>query len=308
MPEATATSTRHDGADMRVLVTGGTGFVGASLCRVLSGQGHTVTVVSRAPGGPDRPTISWDDVGDALATTDAVVHLAGEPIAARRWTSAQKHRIAGSREGRTHALVEAMARAPRRPGVLVSASAIGFYGPRGDEPVDESTLAGRGFLAGVCQAWEHEAAHAETLGVRVVRLRLGIVLAPEGGALARMLPPFRFFLGGPLGAGRQWMSWIHRDDVIGLVVAALGDPAYRGAVNATAPHPVTNREFTRTLARVLMRPAWLRAPAFALRLALGEMATMLLTGQRVLPRVAERLGYAWRYPELESALRATVRR
>jgi len=190
--------------------------------------------------------------------------------------------------------------------VLVSASAIGYYGARGDEPVDESTPAGTGFLADVCRAWEDEARRAEAAGVRVVRVRLGVVLAAGGGALARMLPPFRAFVGGPIGSGTQWMSWVHRDDVIGLVRAALTDPSYRGAVNATAPAPVTNRDFAAVLGRVLRRPSWLRTPAIALRLAFGEMAEMLLTGQRVLPHVAEVRGYGWCHPDLESALRTSV--
>ena len=293
---------------MRILVTGGTGFIGASLCRMLRGEGHAVTVVTRQDPRPGEDTVGWDDVGRAVADADAVVNLAGEPIAARRWKAAQKHRISGSREGRTRALVEAMAAAPRRPQVLVSGSAIGIYGPRDDEPVDESTPPGKGFLAQVCEAWEREAVRAESLGVRVVRLRIGIVLAADGGALASMLPPFRFFVGGRLGSGRQWMSWVHRDDVIGLIMEALANPAYQGAVNATAPHPVTNAEFTQALAAALMRPAWIPAPAFALKLALGEMASMLLTGQRVRPAAAGRLGYAWRFPQLTPALLATVRR
>jgi uncharacterized protein (TIGR01777 family) len=295
-------------AVMRVLVTGGTGFVGGSLCQVLRGQGHAVTVVSRTPAQAGGSAVSWEQLDDAVAASDAVVHLAGEPIAARRWTAAQKLRIAGSREGWTRTLVDAIERAPRRPRVLVSASAIGYYGARGDEPLDETSPPGTGFLADVCQAWEREAARAETLGVRVVRLRVGIVLATGGGALARMVPPFRLFLGGRLGSGKQWMSWIHRDDLIGLIVEALRDPNWRGAVNATAPHPVTNAEFTQTLAEALMRPAWLPVPALALRLALGEMATMLLTGQRVLPKVAGFHSYRWRFPDLPQALRATVRR
>src|SRR5438552_437996 len=175
-------------------------------------------------------------------------------------------------------------------------------------PSEARRRAGRGFLADVCRAWEQEALRAEDIGLRVVRLRLGVVLAADGGALARMLPPFRAFVGGPLGSGRQWMSWIHRDDVTGLVVAALTNDGYRGPVNATAPQPVTNREFARALGHTLARPAWLPTPAFALRLALGEMAELLLTGQRVLPGVANRLGYPWRYPELSAALRASVRR
>jgi hypothetical protein len=292
---------------VRVLVTGGTGFVGAPLCRGLRGTGHEVTVVSRRPAECAGPAVGWDDLAREVGAHDAVVNLAGEPIAARRWTAAQKARIRDSRVGATRRLVEGMAGATRRPTVLVSASAVGYYGPQGDTPLDEDAPAGDGFLADVCRAWEAEALRAEALGLRVVRLRLGVVLGPGGGALARMVPAFRAFAGGPLGSGTQWMSWIHRDDVIGLVIEALADARYHGAVNATAPHPVTNRDFARTLGAVVSRPAWLPTPGFALRLALGEMADMLLTGQRVVARRAAELGYAWRYETLTAALRASVR-
>ncbi len=293
---------------MRVLVTGGTGFIGASVCNALRGAGHTVTIVTRDPEHASEDAVGWEDLGAVVAESDAIVNLAGEPIVAHRWRAGQKRLILESRELATAAVVNAIAAAAERPSVLVSASAVGYYGPHGDEELDETAGAGTDFLAEVCTVWEREALRAEELGVRVVRLRIGIVLAAGGGALARMLPPFRAFVGGRLGSGRQWMSWIHRDDVTGLVIAALENPAYLGAVNATAPHPVTNWEFTDALAAVLARPAWLPAPAFALRLGLGEMATMLLTGQRVLPRVAERLGYVWRYPDLGQALHASVRR
>lgn len=293
---------------MRILVTGGTGFVGAPLCHALRGAGHTVRVVTRDPSLADETAVAWDDVGQAMRETEAVVNLAGEPIAARRWKDEQKRKIRDSRVETTRRLVAAMAATEPRPAVLLSASAVGYYGPHGDEPLDESAGPGSDFLADVCTAWENEALAAERAGVRVVRLRLGIVLAADGGALARMLRPFRAFVGGPIGSGQQWMSWIHRDDVTGLVVAALEDDRWRGAVNATAPEPVTNAEFARTLGRTLSRPAVLRTPALVLRLALGEMAEMLLTGQRVLPRVAEQRGYRWRYPTLASALRASARR
>lgn len=293
---------------MRVLVTGGTGFLGGPLCRALRGAGHTVTVVTRHPEDQNAPAVGWDAVDAAVQEADALVNLAGEPIAAGRWSARRKERILASRLDATRALVRAVTAAGRRPSVLVSASAVGYYGPRDDEPVDESAGQGTGFLAEVCRAWEAEAALAEALGLRVVRLRVGIALASDGGALARMLPPFRAFVGGPLGGGHQWMSWIHRDDVTGLVVAALDDAAYAGAVNATAPQPVTNADFTRAVGRALARPSWLPVPAMALRVALGEMAGMLLTGQRVIPRVAERLGYRFRYPDLAAALRASVRR
>jgi len=293
---------------MRVLVTGGTGFLGVPLCRALRGAGHTVTVLTRDPGHQGAPAAGWEAVDAAVQDADALVNLAGEPIAGGRWGARRKERIVASRVDSTRTLLRAVAAAGRRPKVLVSASAVGYYGPHDDEPIDESAGQGAGFLAEVCRAWEAEAVAAEALGLRVVRLRIGIALAGDGGALARMLPPFRAFLGGPLGSGRQWMSWIHRDDVTGLVVAALADEAYAGAVNATAPQPVTNRDFSAALGRALARPSWLGAPAMALRLALGEMADMLLTGQRVFPQVAERLGYRFRYPDLDSALRASVRR
>ncbi|TMA35298.1 MAG: TIGR01777 family protein [Deltaproteobacteria bacterium] len=293
---------------MRVLVTGGTGFIGRAVCHALRGAGHTVTIVSRdASGEASGDTIGWEAVGQGAAAADAVVNLAGEPIAGGRWSPARKEAILESRVGATRALVDAVGLATTRPKVLISASAVGYYGARDDEPLDETAGAGSGFLAEVCQAWEGEASRAEAFGLRVVRLRFGMVLAGDGGALARMLPPFRAFVGGPLGDGQQWTSWIHRGDVTGLVLAALVNEGYRGAINATAPEPVRNRDFTAALGRVLVRPAAIRVPAMVLRLALGEMADVLLTGQRVLPRAAERLGYRWQYPEVLGALRASVR-
>jgi len=293
---------------VRVLLTGGTGFIGRALADALAAAGHTVTLVTRDPGRARGAAVGWDEVPAAVAAADAVVNLAGEPLAAGRWTDARKAEIRGSRVDATRRLVAAVAAAPSRPSVLVSASAVGYYGPHGDEPLDETAAPGEGFLAEVCRAWEAEAAPAEALGLRVVRLRFGLVLGRDGGALARMLPPFRAFVGGALGSGAQWMSWIHRDDVVGLVLEALAKEAYRGPVNATAPHPVTNAEFTRVLGRILARPTLVRVPAAVLRLALGETADMLLTGQRVLPAVAERLGYRWRYADLVPALRASVAR
>ena len=293
---------------MRVLVTGGTGFIGAALCHALTGAGHAVTVVTRDPAHIAAAAIGWERVSAAVRETDALVNLAGEPLGSRRWSVRQKELIRQSRVLATRTLVDAIAGAEPRPRVLVNASAVGYYGPRDDEPLDESAGPGAGFLADVCRAWEQEALRAEDIGLRVARLRLGVVLAADGGALARMLPPFRAFVGGPIGSGRQWMSWIHRDDVTGIVVDALANDGYHGPVNATAPQPVTNRDFAKLLGRTLARPVWLPTPAFALRLALGEMAELLLSGQRVLPGIAERLAYQWRYPELSGALRASVRR
>jgi uncharacterized protein (TIGR01777 family) len=241
-----------------------------------------------------------------MSETDAVVNLAGESIADGRWTDARKRAIRESRVEATRALVAAMRTASPRPRVLVSGSAIGFYGDTGDAEVDESTPAGTGFLADVCRAWEAEATKAEPLDIRVVRARFGIILGPDGGALARMLLPFRAFVGGPIGSGRQWMSWVQRDDAIGLVRTAIENEALSGPLDVTAPAPVRNADFARTLGHVLERPAVVPTPAFALRLALGEMASMLLTGQRVLPAAALAAGYAFRHPELEGALRASI--
>ena len=292
---------------MRVLVTGGTGFIGQAVCHALRGAAHTVTIVSRDPAHASGTAVGWDAVGQAVAAADALVNLAGEPIAAGRWGPVRKEAILQSRVNATRALVDAAGAAAQRPAILVSASAVGYYGARDDELLDETAGPGTGFLAEVCQAWEREASRAEALGLRVVRLRIGMVLAGDGGALARMLPPFRAFVGGRLGNGRQWMSWIHRGDLTGLVVEALANEGYRGAVNATAPQPVRNREFVAALGRVLVRPAAFPVPGVVLRVAFGEMADMLLTGQHVLPRAAERLGYRWQYPEVLGALRASVR-
>lgn len=291
---------------MRVLVTGGTGLVGRPACDALRAAGHAVTVVSREPGRVPGRAIGWDGLGAALPETDAIVNLAGDPIAGGRWTAARKAEIRRSRIEATRALVDAIATAEPRPKVLVSASAVGYYGDRGDEPLDETASPGRDFLARVCVDWEAEARRAEDLDVRVVRLRLGVVLAPDGGALSAMLLPFRAGLGGRLGSGKQWMSWVYRDDVVGLIRDAVANDAYVGPVNATSPNPVTNADFTHALGRALGRPTLLPAPAIGLHLLLGEMATMLLAGQRVLPTVAQRMGYAWRQPELPAALQLCI--
>jgi len=291
---------------MRVLVTGGTGFVGKPACDALRAAGHTVTVVSRDPGRVPARAVGWDALGSVMSETDVIVNLAGEPIAGGRWTAARKAAIRSSRIEATRALVDAAAAATPRPKVLVNASAIGYYGERGDEPLDETAAPGAGFLARVCIDWEAEARRAQALDLRVVLMRIGIVLAPDGGAVSAMLLPFRAGLGGPVGGGRQWMSWVHRDDVVGLLREAVANEEYAGPVNATAPNPVTNRDFTRALGRALHRPAVLPVPGIGLRLLMGEMATMLLSGQRVLPHVAERLGYAWRQPELPAALDGCV--
>ncbi|HEV7733554.1 MAG TPA: TIGR01777 family oxidoreductase [Candidatus Binatia bacterium] len=292
---------------MRVLVTGATGLVGKRLCDALRAASHAVTVVSREPGRVPGRAVGWDAIAPAVADSDAIVNLAGESIASSRWTAARKVAIRASRIEATRSLVRAIELASERPKVLINASAVGWYGPHGDEPLEETSRGpGDDFLARVCRDWEAEAVRAEALGLRVARLRFGVVLAPDGGALAKMLIPFRACLGGPIGGGRQWMSWVHRDDVVGLVREALGNEAYAGAVNVTSPNPVTNRDFVQALGHALGRPAVLPVPGLALRLVLGEMADMLLTGQRVLPAVAERNGYAWRQPELGAALASCI--
>ena len=300
---------------MKILVTGATGFVGQALCRHLGGEDQLIAL-ARDPQNADRrlggtaearplPTTS-SEWAAAVEGCNAVVNLAGESIASGRWTEDRKKRILDSRVDLTRALVSGIAAATKKPRVLVSASAVGYYGPRGDEELDEAAPAGDDFLARVCLAWEREAAAAESSGVRTVRLRTGVVLGDDGGALARMVTPFKLFAGGPLGSGTQWMSWVHRDDLIGLIDLCLRDTRASGAVNATAPAPRTMREFCRTLGEVLGRPSWAPVPAFVLRLALGEMSDMLLTGQRVLPRAALRLGYQFRHPDLKGALRASL--
>lgn len=301
---------------MEIAVTGGTGFIGRALCAELGRAGHGLRVLTRRPERaaallPDgaRP-LSWPETAAAwiaaVSGAKAVVHLAGEPVAAGRWTRARREAIRRSRVDSTRALVDACASAAAPPSVLVCASAIGYYGPRGEAPIDDTAGPGEDFLARVCVEWEAEAMRAAAVGMRVVALRIGVVLGPGGGALARMIPAFRLFLGGPLGDGRQVVSWIHRDDVVGLIVRALEDERMSGALNATAPEPRTMEDLARALGRALGRPCRLRVPAFALRLALGEMSGLLLASQRILPRAAERAGYRFRYPRLEDAVAAAV--
>jgi len=296
---------------MKALVTGGTGLVGRGLLASLP----DAVVLSRDPTragalGPGR-AVRWDPVAEpapleALRGIDAVFHLAGEPVAGGRWTADRKRRIRDSRVIGTRNLVAGLQALDRKPEVLVSASAVGYYGDRGDEELDEASLAGRGFLAGVCIEWEREALAAEALGIRVVCLRIGIVLAPGGGALARMITPFKMGAGGRLGSGKQWMPWIHVDDVVGALLHASRKVEVRGAMNAVSPHPVTNAEFTRALGRAVHRPAFLPVPKAALRLAFGEMSEILMASQRVLPRVASRTGFAFKHTELAAALAAVL--
>jgi uncharacterized protein (TIGR01777 family) len=242
----------------------------------------------------------------ALDGADGVINLTGESIAAGRWTQRRKDTIRLSRIKTTQALVAAIAKAKEKPKFLLNASAVGYYGPHGDEVLTEESGPGNDFLSRVCVEWEEEAKRAESYGLRVIRLRTGIVLGRGGGALAKMVPPFKLFAGGPLGTGRQWMSWIQIADEVGLILFLMDNPDAHGAVNATAPNPTTMKEFCKTLGQVLGRPSWAPVPAFVLRLLLGEMADMLLTGQRVLPAAAQRLGYSFHYPTLYEALQACM--
>ena len=291
---------------MKVVVTGGTGFLGRGLVAALLRKGDEVLVVTREPATSRVPepahAVSWDGLPAAVDGADAVVNLAGETIA-QRWTAAAKTRIVESRATAAGRVGEALRAVRARPSVLVNASAVGFYGNRGDEELTEKSPAGSGFLAETTFAWEEAARRAAPEGVRLVLPRTGIVLGEEGGALSKMLLPFRLGVGGPLGSGTQWMPWIHRDDLVALLVAALGDPRFEGPVNATAPAPVTMREFAAVLGRVLRRPAFAPAPAFAIRAAMGEMASLVLDGQRALPEKALALGFPFRFPDLEPALR-----
>jgi uncharacterized protein len=293
---------------MRVVVAGGTGLLGTPLVRRLRTDGHDVTVLTRRTGAPGDGTAPWQPDGTAgpwaavLNGAGAVVNLAGESIADRRWTAGRKRQLLDSRMHATRSLVAGIAAAPQRPALLLNASAVGYYGPRGEDVVTEETGPGQDFLGRLATAWEEAATVAASTRTRVVLLRTGIVLTPDGGALGRMLLPFKLGVGGPLGTGRQYMPWIHAQDWIGLVCFLLASPEAAGPVNATAPVPVTNAEFSATLARVLRRPSVMRVPGFALRLAFGELADVLLTGQRVVPARAQALGFRFHWPELEGAL------
>jgi uncharacterized protein (TIGR01777 family) len=299
---------------MRVTVTGATGRIGARLVRALRDRGDDVTVLSRDPERA-RAALGVDAVAwqpdrepappEALAGRDGVVHLASEDVG-QRWTADTKRRVLSSRETGTRNLVAGLHASDPRPGVLVSASGSDYYGPHGDERVTEETPPGNDFLARVCAAWEREAAAAEELGLRVVRLRTGVVLLKGGGALARMLPFFRLGLGGPVAGGRQYLPWIHVDDVVALYLAALDGADWSGAVNATAPEPPTNKTFSRALGRALRRPAFMPVPAFALRVLYGEMADVVLTGQRAVPERALALGFTYAHPDLDEALRSAL--
>jgi uncharacterized protein len=309
---------------MRVVVTGATGMIGRSLVSALLARGEEVVALSRDAERARRSLddrvepYSWSRPMDepppeaALAGADAVVHLIGEPVA-QRWTDEAREAIRESRVRSTRSLVQGLlAVGPdRRPRALVSQSATGYYGPRGDEPVAEDAPAGSDFLAEVVLGWEHEALAAASPsdgGIRVVVTRTGVVLSPDGGALAKMLPFFRLGIGGPVAGGRQYVPWVHLDDVVGAMLFCLGRPEAAGPVNLTAPTPVTNADLSRALGRVLKRPAFLPVPALALKTLYGDMAQIVVTGQRAVPAQLQQLGYNFRHPELEAALRDVLGR
>jgi uncharacterized protein len=295
---------------MNIVISGGTGFLGRPLTEHLTRDGHTVVHLSRHPGpSQSARRVVWNPDGSLgpwaaeIDGADVVIHLAGESIGDHRWTAAQKRRIHESRVLPTRSLAAAVSRARRPPSLFLSQSAVGYYGHLDDRIVTETAPAGADFLARVCVDWEAEAAKASSASTRVVCLRTGLLLARDGGALPPMLPPFWFGVGGPVGSGRQYWSWIHRSDWMDLVRFVIATPAAAGPINATGPNPVTNREFAGALGRAMHRPAFMPAPAFAVRIILGEMAeSLVLTGQRVVPNNAQRLGFKFKYEHVQDAL------
>lgn len=296
---------------MKIILTGGSGFLGKSLAEKLTADQHSVVILTRNPSKmPAMHGVSvkhWDakNVGDWVSEVDgadAVLNFAGESIGGKRWTARQKDNILGSRLNATRAVVEAIRKARRKPSVLINASGVGYYGHVEEGEVTESHPRGQGFLAEVCEQWENEAKAAEQFGVRVVRLRQGVVLESDGGALPRMTLPFKMFVGGYLGSGAQWFPWIHRDDLVGIVRFVLEHGALSGPVNVVAPEALTMKEFCAALGRALKRPSWAPVPSFVLKAALGEMSEMLLTGQRVVPAKLVQAGYHFKFSKLDDAL------
>jgi uncharacterized protein len=301
---------------MKILITGATGLVGSALTQDLQRVGHTVCRLMR-PGSSDGAKnsqgfdVTWNpetgELGGAAVGADAVVNLAGASIAGARWTPARKQLIRSSRVETTRAMVNALSKMTARPRVLVSASAVGYYGNRGDERLTEDSASGSDFLSEIAREWEAEAVKAESLAIRVVRPRFGVILAKHGGALPQMMRPFKFGVGGKLGSGQQWMSWITLDDVIAILRLAIENGTIRGALNTVSPQPIQNAAFTKILAQVMHRPAIFPAPAFALRLALGEMAdALLLASQRALPTKLDKLNYKFLHPDLPAALQSVL--
>lgn len=296
---------------MKIVITGASGFIGSLLTDHLWSQRHHLILLSRNPPRESNLTqqewISWKpgapgDWEQVIDGVDGIINLAGEPIAAKRWSDAQKEKIRFSRVASTNALVKAVGKAVKKPKFLISASAVGYYGPRGDETITEETVPGNDYLARVCVDWEEEARKAESYGIRVALVRTGIVLGKGQGALAKMVAPFKYFVGGPLGSGNQWVPWIHIEDHIALLLFLIENQNARGPFNATAPNPVTMTEFCKTLGKVLNRPSWASVPGGMLTLLVGEMSEMLLNGQRAVPQAAVKLGYEFKYPNLLPAL------
>ncbi len=298
---------------MKVLVTGGTGLLGRELCKRLAADGHELVLLTRRPKNaeellPAARAFRWDpevepSPAEAWEGVDAVVHLAGEPVADARWTTEQKRRIRDSRVIGTQNLIAGIKGLSSKPKVLVSASAVGYYGSRGDELLLENSAPGTGFLSETCIDWENQATRAQEFGLRVVRVRIGVVLSPEGGAMKTMMTPFKLGLGGRLGPGTQWFPWIHIDDIVGIINFALKNDAISGPVNGAAPGIVDNDQFTRAFAGALNRPVFFPVPEFALRIMMGEMADVVLNSQKVAPKAALDAGYQFRFPELKDALK-----
>jgi uncharacterized protein (TIGR01777 family) len=303
---------------MKIILTGGTGFLGRPLRSLLASHGHEVVVVTRGPASRNETgrLVTWDPTGAAppdapwtaeVDGADAVINLAGDNLADKRWTAQRKETLRRSRILTTRSMVAAIRAARRKPRLFISASAVGYYGDTGEELIDESFPPGSDFMATLCVDWEAEAHAASALGCRVAIVRAGVVLARDGSILKRLVVPFKFFVGGPVASGRQYISWIHRDDWLDLIGWIMDRPEASGAINATAPNPVTNEEFSTALGRVLGRPSWLRVPRLALRVVFGELADDLLVGgQRVLPRRALELGFRFKYERVEEAMRVEL--
>jgi uncharacterized protein len=298
---------------MKIVITGGTGFIGSILVDRLWNQFHSLVLLSRKPpaevGVSKKEWFAWNPPSGgaweaALDGADGIVNLAGEPIAGKRWSKEHKEKLRSSRIDTTRALVNAIAKAKTKPKFLLNGSAIGYYGPHGDETLTETSPAGKDFLGSLCVEWEAEARQAEKYDVRVALIRTGIVLGKGQGALAKMVPPFKMFVGGPLGSGEQYMPWIHIEDEVGLLMFLVENENARGPFNGTAPNSVTMAEFSKALGTVLNRPSWVSVPPSALALLAGEMADMLLTGQRALPDAALKAGYIFKYPEVGGALQS----
>ena len=300
---------------MKIVIAGGTGFIGLDLCQTLIEHKHEVTVLSRNPSRArnilpksvavvDWDPTTWENLEQTLSGVDAIINLCGEPIADARWTEFRKQRLLSSRIDTTSTLVQALQRAIPKPGTLINASGIGIYGSPNNLALTEDSPPGKGFLSDLCVRWEEAAKKAEDCGVRVVLPRIGMVLGSTGGALAKMVLPFRLFLGGPVSPGTQQVSWIHQKDLSELIVWLLGKPEISGPVNAVAPQTVSMKEFCRSLGQSLNRPSWFPVPEYVLKIALGEMATVLTTGQKVRPLIAEQNGYHFTYPHLDFALQS----